>query len=167
MCFYCLVRIPTRFLSPSRFVCVNKNGHTVECVCVCLCRLTVAAAKLSESRLAPIPSITIIRIFHRSHRYKHSLLLSCRLAERRGCVILLLPLASYTHTHTHTHRSTHLYMHMKTCMLGGKVESLRSNSCLICSCHPQLHSNTHICSTKTYSSLFSETIEDRQTSFCL
>lgn len=69
-------------------------------------------------------------------------------------------------THTYTH--TYIHMHMKTCKLGGKVKSLRRNSCLICSCHPQLHSNKHICdSTKSYSSLFSESIEGRQTSSCL
>lgn len=44
--------------------------------------VTVAAAVLSESRQAPALAITIIRILHHSHRYKHCLLLSRRLKEK-------------------------------------------------------------------------------------
>lgn len=108
----------------------------VFCVCVCVHPLTVAAVGRSESRLAPILCITIIRKLRHSHRYKQSLLLSCGL-EGKGCVTLL-------------------QTHMKISMLRGvKSKSLRRNSRLKYSWHPSLHSETHACdSPKSYSSLF-------------
>lgn len=59
---------------------VSKSGHIF--VHVCSCPVVAAAVGLSEARLAPILSVTIIRILCHSHRYKHSLLLSCRQREK-------------------------------------------------------------------------------------
>lgn len=102
VCFYCLV-IHTQYpsLSVQLLLSEYKCAHcpVCDCVCVCWCPLTVATVGLSEkNRLAPIFSITVIRILHHSHRYKHSLLLSCRMREE--AVSHSHRLLQHTHTHT-------------------------------------------------------------------
>lgn len=90
-------------LSPSRFVFVcrmkrNQESSAWRCEAAPPC---VAAGRPIQSRLAPIRSITIIRILRHSHRYKHSLLLS----HRQGRRLCWTPTAS----------GRRMHMKMNTC----------------------------------------------------